>query len=131
MKPKAARQTTSRTLQIATRAHRQFCLDLSQEFPGYSENIWGITSSLSKTGYKAWGGPPRRKGIDGTVVPCAAAGSLMFTPDISLPALRAMQDRFGDKVYGQYGFADAFHPETGLVAQDVIALDIGITLLKR
>lgn len=113
----------------ATRAHKAFCLDLAKEFPGYSDNIWGITSSLSKTGYKAWGGPPKRNGIDGTVVPCAAAGSLMFTPDISVPALRAMKDRFGDKIYGKYGFADAFHPTTGWVAEDVIALDTGITLL--
>ena len=114
----------------ATRAHRQFCISLASEFPGYSENIWGVTSSLSKTGYKAWGGPPRRKGLDGTVVPCAAAGSLMFTPDISIPALRTMQERFGDRIYGRYGFADAFHPGNGFVAQDVIGLDIGITLLS-
>src|SRR5580658_1662838 len=113
----------------ATRAHKAFCLDLAKEFPGYSENIWGITSSLSKTGYKAWGGPPKRNGIDGTVVPCAPAGSLMFTPDIAMHALRAMKDRFGDKIYGKYGFADAFHPTNGWVADDVIALDTGITLL--
>jgi hypothetical protein len=115
---------------MATRAHRQFCMDLAKEFPGYSENMWGITSSLSKTGYKAWGGPPRRNGLDGTIVPCAAAGSLMLTPDISIPALRTMKDRFGDKIYGKYGFADAFHPTTGWVADDVIGLDIGITLLS-
>jgi Putative glucoamylase len=73
-------------------------MDLATEFPGYSANIWGITSSLSKTGYKAWGGPPRNKAIDGTVVPCAPAGSLMFTPDISLAALRSMKERFGEKI---------------------------------
>ena len=28
----------------ATRAHRQFCIDLAKEFPGYSESIWGITN---------------------------------------------------------------------------------------
>jgi hypothetical protein len=114
----------------ATRAHKTFCLDLAKEFPGcYSENIWGITSSMSKTGYKAWGGPPARNGIDGSVVPCASAGSLMFTPDIALPALRAMKDRFGDKIYGRYGLADAFHPVNRWVAEDVIGLDVGITLL--
>jgi hypothetical protein len=114
----------------ATRAHRAFCLDLRKDFPGYSENIWGITSSLSKTGYKAWGGPPRRGPIDGTVVPCAAAGSLMFAPDICLAALRTMKDRFGGKIIGRYGFADAFHPLNGFVAEDVIGLDVGITLLS-
>jgi hypothetical protein len=113
----------------ATRAHRAFCLDLSSEFPGYSENVWGITASDSARGYVAWGGPPRDPAIDGTVVPCAAAGALMFTPQLSLPALRTMQARFGRSIYGRYGFVDAFHPVTGWVGPDVIGIDVGITLL--
>jgi hypothetical protein len=114
---------------IATKAHRQFCMDLAKEFPGYSENIWGITSSLSATGYKAWGGPPRKANIDGTVVPCAPGGSLFIAPDICLPALRAMKERYGDKIYGRYGFADAFNPNNNWVASDVLGLDVGITML--
>jgi len=115
---------------IATRAHRQFCLDLAKEFPGYSANIWGITASDSAKGYVAWGGPPRHPRIEGTVVPCAAGGSLMFTPDISLPALREMREKFGDKIYGRYGFADAFNPNNGWVNPDVIGIDVGIMLLS-
>ena len=75
---------------VATRAHKAFCLSLSSEFPGYTDNVWGITASDSQKGYVAWGGPPRTCAIDGSVVPAAAAGSLMFTPDITLPALREM-----------------------------------------
>jgi hypothetical protein len=115
---------------IATRAHRAFCLDLRQEFPGYSQDMWGITSSMSATGYKAWGGPPRRSSIDGSVVPCAAAGALMMAPDIALPVLNAMKARFGDKIWGRYGFTDAFNPNNGWVSPDVIGLDVGITLLS-
>jgi hypothetical protein len=114
----------------ATRAHREFCIALAREFPGYSEDVWGITASDSAKGYVAWGGPPRDPAIDGTVVPCAAGGSLMFTPDISLRALRAMREKFGDKVYGRYGFVDAFNPNTGWVGPDVIGIDVGITLLS-
>jgi len=114
----------------ATRAHRAFCISLSTKFPGYSENIWGITASDSAKGYVAWGGPPPDPNIDGTVVPCAAGGSLMFTPDISLPALRAMKEKFGDKIYGRYGFIDAFNPNTGWVNRDVIGINAGITLLS-
>ena len=114
----------------ATRAHRLFCMKLAKEFPGYTENIWGITASDSKKGYVAWGGPPRDPAIDGTVVPCAAAGSLMFTPDISLPALRAMKDKYGERIYGRYGFTDAFNPNNGWVNPDVIGIDVGITLLS-
>ena len=64
------------------------------------------------------------------VVPCAAAGSLMLTPDISLAALRAMKQRYGDKIWNRYGFADAFNPNTGWVSPEVIGLDAGITLLS-
>ncbi len=112
----------------ATRAHRQFCIDLRTEFPGYSENIWGITASDSAHGYKAWGGPPATKNIDGTVVPCAAGGSLMLAPDICLAALREMRQKFGDRIYQRYGFVDAFHPTNGWTNRDVIGIDVGITL---
>jgi hypothetical protein len=115
---------------IATRAHRAFCLSLSSDFPGYSDTIWGITASDSQKGYVAWGGPPRHPAIDGSVVPAAASGSLMFAPEITLPALRDMHRRFGDRIYGRYGFADAFHPTTGWVNPDVIGIDLGITLLS-
>jgi hypothetical protein len=114
----------------AARAHRAFCMDLAKEFPGYSADIWGITSSASPRGYDDWGGPPRTSSVDGSVVPCAAAGSVMFTPDICVPALRAMKNRFGDRIYKRYGFVDAFNPNTGWQSSDVIGIDIGITLLS-
>ncbi|HEY1494529.1 MAG TPA: glucoamylase family protein [Candidatus Solibacter sp.] len=114
----------------ATRAHRQFCIDLGKEFPGYNEKIWGITSSNSAKGYKAWGGPPSKANPDGTVVPCAAGGSLMLAPEICVPALKAMKQQFGDKIYGRYGFTDAFHPTNGWASADVLGLDTGITLLS-
>jgi hypothetical protein len=114
----------------ATRAHRAFCLALAREFPGYTENVWGITASDSARGYVAWGGPPRDHSIDGTVVPSAAGGSLMLTPDISLPALRAMHERYGARIYGQYGFTDAFNPNNGWVNPDVIGINLGIMLLS-
>lgn len=115
---------------LATRAHRAFCLSLRDEFPGYTDTIWGITASDSRKGYVAWGGPPRHPAIDGSVVPAAAAGSLMFAPDITVPAVRDMRRRFGDRIYGRYGFADAFHPVDGWVDPDVIGIDLGITLLS-
>ncbi|HET6646228.1 MAG TPA: glucoamylase family protein, partial [Pyrinomonadaceae bacterium] len=114
----------------ATLAHREFCLSLSDKFPGYSENVWGITASDSEKGYTAWGGPPPSRNIDGTVVPCAPGGSLMFTPEITLAALRTMHQRWGARIYDHYGFVDAFNPNTGWVNPDVIGIDVGITLLS-
>lgn len=114
----------------ATLAHREFCVDLSDQFPGYSKDVWGITASDSAKGYRAWGGPPPTRDIDGTVVPCAAGGSLMFTPEITLAALKTMYERWGDRIYSHYGFVDAFNPNTGWVNRDVIGIDLGITILS-
>lgn len=114
----------------ATRAHKAFCLSLSKVFSGYSEHIWGITASDSRRGYVAWGGPPRHDAIDGSVVPSAAAGSLMLAPDVAVPAVREMRRQYGGTIYGLYGFADAFHPTDGWVNPDVIGINIGITLLS-
>ena len=114
----------------ATIANRGYCLSIRDRFPGFAPDLWGITASDARGGYRAWGGPPPDPQVDGTVVPCAAGGSLMFTPEIALPALRAMKDRFGDRIYGRYGFADAFHPTAGWTGPDVIGIDLGITLLS-
>jgi hypothetical protein len=114
----------------ATLAHRAFCLTLSKEFPGYEENVWGITASDSVKGYLAWGGPPRDPAIDGTVVPSAAGGSLMLTPDVSVAALRTMREKYGQRAYGIYGFVDAFNPNSGWVDSDVIGINVGIVLLS-
>lgn len=115
----------------ATRAQRQYFIDvLSKDFPKYGPDIWGLTASDSARGYIAWGAPPREPAIDGTVVPCAPAGSLMFTPEIALAALKTMKSQYGEKVYGRYGFADAFNPHNGWVNDDVIGIDLGITLIS-
>jgi hypothetical protein len=114
---------------VATLAHRAFCLSLRGMFPGYSEDLWGVTPSDSEIGYLGWGGFSRRD-LDGTVVPCAAAGSLMFTPRLSLAVLHRMHDQFAPQIYGRYGFSDAFQPLSRWVNPDVVGIDLGITLLS-
>ncbi|MBV9574713.1 MAG: hypothetical protein JOY93_11720 [Acidobacteriales bacterium] len=114
----------------ATYAHRAYCLSLRSFASTYSEYLWGISASDSDIGYVVWGSPLSRRDVDGTVVPCAVAGSLMFAPRICLPALRYMQQNFGEHIYGHYGFADAFNPQTLWVNPDVIGINLGITLLS-
>ena len=114
----------------ATLAHRAFCVDLGRRFRSYSKDVWGITASDSEKGYVAWGGPPASPAIDGTLVPSAPAGSLMFTPDICIAALRQMRELYGTRVYGRYGFANAFNPLDRWVDPDVIGIDTGVTLLS-
>ncbi|HEY4301877.1 MAG TPA: glucoamylase family protein, partial [Candidatus Didemnitutus sp.] len=118
---------------LATLAQRQFCIDLRDEFPTWDGRLWGVTASDSATGYKSWGGPPRTSDfnqLDGTIVPCAAAGSLPFTPDEAMTTLRYMRTAYGDRIWQRYGFVDSFNPETGWVNPDVLGIDLGISLLQ-
>jgi hypothetical protein len=120
--------------QMATYAHRDFCISLQSKYGDYGPNMWGITVSDSPTGYMNWGATTASSHINGTLVPCAAAGSLMFAPEICLPVLREMYNVYGDKIYQRYGFTDAFNPnwkdEKLWVNQDVVGIDVGITLLS-
>jgi len=111
----------------ATLAQRDWCAAQTARFPRWSQDLWGLTASDGAHGYVAW---EASDGIvDGTVVPCAPAGSLPFAPRECLAALRRMRAVGGAEVWGRYGFADAFNPETGWVSPDVIGIDVGITLL--
>ena len=113
---------------IATEAHRRFCLELAKQFPDYSDNLWGITSSDSQLGYVVWGGPPALGPIDGTVVPCATGGSLPFLPKATLRVLHNIRNHY-PAAWSRYGYVDAFNPLKQWYGHDVIGIDLGITLL--
>lgn len=112
----------------ATKVHRQFCLSLRDKFPDYSEHLWGITASDSQAGYQVWGGPPQIGRLDGTVVPCAAGGSVAFLQGECVDVLRTIRERY-PKAWGKYGFVDAFNPLDGWYNSDVIGINVGITIL--
>ena len=114
---------------LATEAHRLFCLDLSKQFPDYSDDLWGITASDSPKGYVAWGGPPEIGPVDGTVVPCATGGSLPFLPDATMRVQRNIKERYGARAWTQYGFVDAFNPLTEWYDNDVVGIDVGISMV--
>ena len=113
---------------IATRVHRQFCIELGKQFPDYSADLWGITSSDSEYGYVAWGGPPEIGPVDGTVVPSGAAGSLPFLPEATLRVLRNIRTRYPD-AWSKYGFVNAFNPLRKWYDTDVVGIDTGITMI--
>jgi hypothetical protein len=110
----------------ATQAHETFCLSYPR---WYTEQYWGITSSDYAAGYTAWGGPPAQGPIDGTVVPCAAAGALPFLPNQCVAVLEALRANFGTQAWGRYGFVDAFHPSAGWYDPNVLGIDQGISVL--
>ena len=116
---------------IATLANRAFCIDNSKSFKSYADNSWGLTACDGPGGYKVYGALPATAAAvhDGTVAPTAAAGSMMFTPDESLAALRFMYDTYGDKIWGRYGFSDAYNITRNWYAKDVIGIDVGGMIL--
>jgi hypothetical protein len=113
---------------IATEVHRRFCIELSKQFPDYSDKLWGITASDSQRGYVAWGGPPATGPIDGTVVPSAPGGSLPFLPQPVMRVLQNIRTHYG-QAWTRYGFVNAFNPLRNWYDTDVIGIDTGITMV--
>jgi hypothetical protein len=104
----------------ATYANRAYCVANPARWQDYGPDIWGLTAcdgpkDTTANGkqffsYRARGAAAQQIVDDGTIAPTAAGGSVAFAPEICLPALRAMKSRYGAKLYGQYGFSDAFNP---------------------
>lgn len=108
----------------ATLAHRAYATANPSGWRGYGSDAWGHSASdgpLDST--FAVDGRPRTfhtywaRGVgademndDGTLVPTAAGGSVPFAPEVAIPALVAMRRTYGDALFGQYGFVDAFNP---------------------
>lgn len=114
---------------IATLAHKRFCESLSEKYPWYSDSLWGITASDSERGYVVWGGPPKMGPIDGTVVPCASGGSLVFLPEDCKLVLNTIFERYPN-AWTRYGFVDAFNPGDNWYDPEIVGIDQGITLLN-
>lgn len=66
--------------------------------------------------------------IDGTIVPCAPGGSLVFRPDDCNLVLKTIFDRY-PKAWTRYGFVDAFHPKDDWYNPDILGIDQGMILL--
>ncbi len=113
----------------ATLANREFCIDNAGNFKTYSDGIWGLTACDGPDGYKAYGAKPGHYLIDGTVAPTAPGGSFPFTPELSVRALRKMYELYGDRIWGRYGFSDAFNVDRNWYDNDVIGIDTAAMLL--
>lgn len=113
----------------ATRANREFCVRQSSKFASYGPNSWGLTASDGPFGYKAYGAPPGWALSDGTVAPTACGSSIVFTPQESVSCLRYFYEELGDRLWGTYGFSDAFNLDKNWFSDQVLAIDQGALLL--
>jgi len=88
---------------------------------GYSGECWGLTASDNHQGYSAHS-PTNDLGV---ISPTAAISSLPYTPEQSMNAIKHFYYILGDRLWGDYGFYDAFNPTQGWWATSYLAIDQG------
>jgi len=104
-----------------TLINHAYCLDNPKKFKGYGENCWGLTASDTYNGYNAFS--PTND--EGTITPTAALSAFPYTPEYSMKALKHYYFDLGDKIWGEYGFTDAFNETQNWYAKSYLAIDQG------
>ncbi|MHB9056482.1 MAG: glucoamylase family protein [Paludibacteraceae bacterium] len=98
-----------------------FCVNNPNHFTGYSKDCWGLTASDIPGGYTA--SSPTND--NGTIAPTAALASFPYTPTESMRALNFYYYVLGNKLWGDYGFKDAFNLNSRWFADSYLAIDEG------
>jgi len=106
-----------------TLINRQWCIDNPKKFKGYGSENWGLTASYSVKGYAAHA-PDERNDL-GVISPTAALSSLPYAPEYSLQAVRHWYSDVKDKIWGRYGFYDAFSETDNWYPKRYLAIDQG------
>lgn len=105
-----------------SKINHAYCVENPKKFAGYSNECWGLTASdIPNNGYAA-----NAPGNDiGVITPTAAISSLPFTPIESMNAIKFFYYKLGDKLWGPYGFYDAFSLQDLWFASSTLAIDQG------
>jgi len=101
----------------------QWCVDNPKNFKGYGKDNWGLTASYSVKGYAAHA--PDEKNDLGVLSPTAAISAMPYTPRQSMAAIRHWYDHLHGKIWGKYGFYDAFSEQAGWYPPRYLAIDQG------
>lgn len=104
-----------------TLINREHCIRNPKGFKGYGANCWGLTASDTYDGYNAHS--PENDW--GTITPTAALSAFPYTPEYSMQALKHFYYDLGDKIWTEYGFADAFNESKQWYADSHLAIDQG------
>ena len=126
----------------ATYAQRQYAIDNPKGWIGYDSLCWGVTASDGPTekynfddkeflGYARRGtsGPDLNYFDDGTIAPYGSLSSLPFAPEIVIPTIISINEKYGKEIWGKYGYYDAFNPTANWVNDDYIGIDQGPMLI--
>ncbi|HKK42873.1 MAG TPA: glucoamylase family protein [Bacteroidales bacterium] len=101
----------------------KWCSLNPKHYKGYSSRCWGLTASYSINFYAAHS--PGEKTDLGVISPTAALSSFPYTPDHSMDALKYFYYTLGDKIWGKFGFYDAFSEQNNWYPQKYLAIDQG------
>ena len=105
-----------------TLVNRAYCVRNPKHYKGFGPDCWGLTASYSVNGYAAHA--PNERDDQGVISPTAALSSIVYTPEQSLQVMRHLYE-MGDKVFGPYGFYDAFSETGNWYPQRYLAIDQG------
>lgn len=100
--------------------HHAYARANPKGFTGYGP-AWGLTACDGDKGYNAFS-PTNDLGV---IAPTAALSSMPYTPVESLAALRHYHEHLGPRLWGDWGFRDAFNETAGWVAESHLAIDQG------
>jgi hypothetical protein len=110
-------QQNTRHVQI-NRAH---CSANPRGHKGLSATCWGLSASDDPQGYEA-----HSPVLDnGTIAPTAALSSMPYAPAEVLQTLRHFLSEHGSRIWGRYGFVDAFCEQRDWYARTYLAIDQG------
>jgi hypothetical protein len=99
----------------------KYCIRNPRDYVGYSSSNWGLTASDNHQGYNAHS-PTNDLGV---ISPTAALAAFPYTPEESMEALKFFYYTMGDRLWGQYGFYDAFNMTENWYASSYLAIDQG------
>ncbi len=100
----------------------EHCKRNPEQYIGYSSECWGLTASDLPNNKYGVSEPSNDRGV---IAPTAAVSSIPYTPEESMDAIRFFYYTIGDKLWGDYGFYDAFDMTSSWWATSYISIDQG------
>jgi len=141
----------------AIEAQRAYTAANPMGWKGYDADGWGLGASdgpveatlpvggalRTYRAYTARGAAGPEPFDDGTLTPAAVIGALPLDPAAAIPAILALDRRYGDVLFRRYGYVDAYNPSfdcrlppalgaclpgVGWIGPDHIGIDQGLIL---
>lgn len=106
-----------------TKINQAYANSNPMQFKGYgADKGWGWTASYSTSGYNAHHPDNDPTGV---ISPTAAISSIPYTPNESINFIQYLKNNLNDKVWGKYGFYDAYSETENWYPQRYLAIDQG------